>query len=76
MERNITANKQVHFSLSEHNIPGLPDGMTIDTDGNLWVAVFNGSRVIQIDGKKPETLLQTIELPAKQVWKIIKNLCF
>lgn len=42
------------------------DGMTIDTDGNLYVAVW-GSRVIKIDPRKPETLLDTIELPAKIV---------
>lgn len=22
-----------------------PDGMTVDTDGNLWVASFNGAKV-------------------------------
>jgi sugar lactone lactonase YvrE len=27
----------------------LPDGMTIDKNGNLWVACFNGSRVVNID---------------------------
>ncbi|RZC37252.1 SGL domain containing protein [Asbolus verrucosus] len=55
------------FSLDKHNIPGFPDGMAIDTDGNLWVAIFNGYRVIKIDPRNPETLLQTIEIPAKQV---------
>lgn len=45
----------------------LLDGMTIDTDGNLWVAVFGTSRVYQIDPKIPDTVLQYIEFPAKQV---------
>ncbi|KAJ8944493.1 hypothetical protein NQ318_011751 [Aromia moschata] len=43
------------------------DGMTIDIDGNLWVAVFNASKVIKIDPRKPETVALSIQLPAKQV---------
>lgn len=40
------ANKRIVFDLNKNNIPtGVPDGMTIDTDGNLWIAVFNGSVV-------------------------------
>lgn len=41
--------------------------MTIDTDGNIWVAVFGASSVLKIDPMKPETLLETITLPSKQV---------
>lgn len=63
------------FTLSKNGIDGFPDGMTIDVDGNLWVAVFNGYRVIKIDPRKPETLLQTIEIPAKQVFYDL-FLCF
>ncbi|KAJ8918478.1 hypothetical protein NQ315_008175 [Exocentrus adspersus] len=48
----------------------VPDGMAIDTDGNLWVAVFNGNRVIKIDPRKPETLLETIPIPAQQVTSV------
>lgn len=39
------ANEKVVFDLKENNVDGLPDGMTIDTDGNLWVACFYGSQV-------------------------------
>ncbi|XP_075951043.1 regucalcin isoform X2 [Anarhichas minor] len=41
---------------------GLPDGMTVDADGRLWVACYNGGRVINID---PVTgvRLQTVSLP-------------
>ena len=28
---------------------GVPDGMCIDSDGRLWVACYNGGRVIHID---------------------------
>lgn len=45
---------------------GYPDGMTIDTEGKLWVACFAGSRVLRID---PETskLLQQVEFPAQNI---------
>lgn len=42
----------------------------MDTDGNLWVAIFDGSRVIKIDPRRPETLLQTVNLPVKQVTSV------
>ncbi|KAG5883046.1 hypothetical protein JTB14_010435 [Gonioctena quinquepunctata] len=58
------------FTLDKNDIVGGPDGMTIDTDGNLWVAIFNGNRVIKIDPRKPETLLETIPIPAKQVTSV------
>lgn len=56
--------------MSKHNIDALPDGMAIDTDGNLWVALFNGYSVIKIDPRTPETLLQKVDIPAKQVKKL------
>ncbi|KFO55831.1 Regucalcin, partial [Corvus brachyrhynchos] len=40
----------------------IPDGMSIDTEGKLWVACYDGGRVIRLD---PETgkRLQTVKLP-------------
>ncbi len=45
---------------------GSPDGMTIDTDGNLWVALWGGAAV---GCWNPESgkLLRKIEVPAKNV---------
>lgn len=44
---------------------GMPDGMTVDSDGCLWVAIWGGSAVRRYgsDG----TLLAHVELPATQV---------
>ncbi|MEM0140387.1 MAG: SMP-30/gluconolactonase/LRE family protein [Ferroplasma sp.] len=45
--------------------PGVPDGMTIDLDGNLYVCFFGGSHVLNInpDGK----LINDIKVDAKNV---------
>lgn len=45
---------------------GYPDGMTIDENDNLWVALWGGSAVANFN---PETgeLLQKIDVPAKNV---------
>lgn len=40
-----TANKRVVFDLKANKIQGIPDGMTNDSNDNLWVAVYNGTAV-------------------------------
>ena len=54
------------------NVPeemGYPDGMTIDADGNVWIALWSGSAV---GCWNPETgeLLRTIDVPAKNVTSV------
>ncbi|XP_027132245.1 regucalcin isoform X1 [Larimichthys crocea] len=53
-------NRRVVYRMEEGE--GLPDGMTLDVDDRLWVACYNGGRVINID---PATgvRLQTVSLP-------------
>lgn len=51
------------FDFKKNNIKGVPDGMTIDTEGKLWIACFNGSQVIRIDPVSGE-LLCTIPIPS------------
>lgn len=60
------------FRLREAGIDGFADGQTIDADGNLWIAIFNGYKVIKIDPRKYNALLQTVEIPAKQVNESIR----
>ena len=45
---------------------GLPDGMTIDCQGKLWIAMFGGGAVLRFD---PDTgaLLDRVELPCPNV---------
>lgn len=43
---------------------GTPDGLTIDSDGNLWVAVWDGGRVVQLSAEGEE--LAQILLPVSR----------
>ena len=39
-EKRVLRNRRSIFDLKANGIEGFPDGMTIDTRGHLWVAVF------------------------------------
>jgi sugar lactone lactonase YvrE len=41
----VSANKRTAFDFELNGVEGYPDGMTIDTEGKLWVATFGGSKV-------------------------------
>lgn len=45
---------------------GAPDGMTIDAEGNLWIALWGGFAVGCWNPESGE-LLQTVDVPAKNV---------
>lgn len=50
----FSANRKVLVNMNEDSgftSTELPDGMTIDLNGNLWVAMFNGARIVNIDGQ-------------------------
>ena len=51
-----------HIDLS--NMPGLPDGMTIDSEGYLWVALWGGGRVVRVNPIN-DNVVEQIELPAQ-----------
>ncbi|XP_062909005.1 regucalcin-like [Mobula hypostoma] len=57
------SNRRLVYKLEKEE--ALPDGQCIDAEGKLWVACFNGGRVIRID---PETgkRIQTVKLPVDQ----------
>lgn len=44
---------------------GWPDGMTADTDGNLWIAMWGGAQVTRWDPRSGR-LLEQIPIPALQ----------
>lgn len=54
------------FNTINNGLNGVPDGMTLDADGNLWIAVWGAGAVAHVDARTGK-LLQRIDLPAKQV---------
>ena len=54
--------KQVVFNTKDAGLDGSPDGMTMDEDGMLWVAMCHGGLVVRIN---PEThaVVQQISFP-------------
>ncbi|XP_011638983.1 regucalcin-like isoform X1 [Pogonomyrmex barbatus] len=62
----MICNKRIVFDLNTTNFQGVPDGMTIDADGNLWIALFGGHHVIQVDPKTGK-VLSKVKLPAENV---------
>ncbi|WP_160366807.1 SMP-30/gluconolactonase/LRE family protein [Sphingobacteruim zhuxiongii] len=58
------SNKKVLYTFPEEE--GLPDGMCVDANGNLWVAVWGAGKVVQIDIHQ-KIVVQEIHVPAKQV---------
>ncbi|XP_062370997.1 regucalcin isoform X2 [Cinclus cinclus] len=58
--RYFAGNRRSIYKLEKEE--SIPDGMCIDTEGKLWVACYDGGRVIRLD---PETgkRLQTVKLP-------------
>ncbi|XP_055326181.1 regucalcin-like [Sitodiplosis mosellana] len=59
----------IDFKVNGKNPPFIPDGMTIDTDGNLYVATYGGSKVLKVDPKKGKIVLE-IPIPARQVTSV------
>ncbi|KAL2786259.1 hypothetical protein BJX66DRAFT_346962 [Aspergillus keveii] len=49
---------------------GEPDGMVVDTDGNLWIAVFASHRIMVFspEGKHLEDIVCTAKNPACTTW--------
>ena len=66
-ELGIVGERKVFYEFTEGS--GSPDGMTIDLEGNLWVALWGGSRVAQISptGK----LISELRLPVSQPTSVI-----
>lgn len=62
-ERTLLNRRQV-FRLGDES--GIPDGMTIDQKGNLWIALWGGNAVIAVDPVNGD-IVDRIELPVSQV---------
>ena len=69
------SNRRVAFDfntdLKSSKVNGFPDGMDVDSDGNLWVAMVGSGRVLHIDPNR-RTLIGYVEIPCL----FVTSLCF
>uniref|UniRef100_A0A1B0AQI8 SMP-30/Gluconolactonase/LRE-like region domain-containing protein n=1 Tax=Glossina palpalis gambiensis TaxID=67801 RepID=A0A1B0AQI8_9MUSC len=68
MEKGKPANPKVVFNLRRDSPKNhlLPDGMTIDSDGNIYIATFNGHTIYKVNPVTGKILME-IKLPCKQI---------
>ncbi|MFN8530237.1 MAG: SMP-30/gluconolactonase/LRE family protein [Anaerolineae bacterium] len=59
------ANRRVIWNIPSDEF-GSPDGLTVDAEGMLWIAFYNGSCVRRWNPNTGE-VLQTIDLPTRQI---------
>lgn len=59
-------NKEIFYTPPQ----GTPDGLTIDADGNLWVAIWDGGRVVQLSaqGEEMAQILMPVSRPTSLVF--------
>lgn len=57
-------NREELYTFEDKN--GIPDGMTIDAEGKLWIALWNGNKVIRFDPIVKETIGE-IQLPVSKI---------
>ncbi|CAG4928753.1 unnamed protein product [Colias eurytheme] len=69
IETGDISNPRLVFVYKDHGLKGIVDGMTIDVDGNLWIANFDGKQVIKVDPRAGK-LLQKIPTPALQTTSV------
>ncbi|XP_025205532.1 regucalcin-like isoform X1 [Melanaphis sacchari] len=60
------SNRRTFYDFKTDNIPGVPDGMTIDAYDNLWIANYNGAQVLHVSGTSAK-LLGKLKIPAEKV---------
>jgi sugar lactone lactonase YvrE len=63
-KRGAISNKKTIITIPEEE--GYPDGMTIDSDGMLWIALWDGFAVAQYNPHTGE-VLQKIDVPVPKV---------
>lgn len=67
---NITndeiTNRKVILDFRKAKIPGVPDGMAVDSEDKLWVTSFNGHQVLRIDPLRGE-IMEQIQLDALRI---------
>lgn len=70
-ETGEITNGKTAFNVAQYSdyITGSPDGMTIDSDDNLWIALYGGGAIIKVD-PRTGALLHVIPIPARDVTSV------
>ncbi|PVD23868.1 hypothetical protein C0Q70_17142 [Pomacea canaliculata] len=73
LENGAISNQRTAVDLTSFDFDtdtySVPDGMTIDTEGKLWVACFGAGAVFKFDPETGKTL-QCVKIPAKQTTSV------
>jgi len=65
-ENGTISGRTTVFDLAAAGLRGSPDGMTIDANGNLWVCLWDGYKVIQVDPNVGRVIGE-INMPVKDI---------
>jgi len=65
----ISNERTVYVAVPEDVNDQVPDGMTIDTEGMLWIAIWGGSKVVRVDPKSGQLNL-SLSVPALNVTSV------
>ncbi|XP_050428358.1 regucalcin-like isoform X2 [Adelges cooleyi] len=60
------SNRRVFYDFKTDNLPGVPDGMTIDDQDDLWIANYDGGQVLHVSGSSGK-LLGKLKLKAQYI---------
>lgn len=63
VEQGIVSNRRVFVDSADQ--PGVPDGITVDAEGSVWCAFWNGWRVVRYS--PAGVVLQVVDVPAARV---------
>ncbi|CAG0905916.1 unnamed protein product [Cyprideis torosa] len=66
IETGVLSNRRTLFNATEAGVAGAVDGMTIDNEGFLWVAMYGGFAVVRIDPATGD-VADRVELPVPNV---------
>jgi xylono-1,5-lactonase len=65
---SVRADGTAHTSFSTASVDGVPDGLALDADGNVWIAFYGGGCIacFALTGE----LLRVITVPARRVTSV------
>ncbi|XP_050514514.1 regucalcin-like [Diabrotica virgifera virgifera] len=63
-------NRRTVINIKDAGFQGIPDGMNIDLKGNLWIALFGGHHVLQVNPVTGE-IIRKIKMPATYITSVI-----